>query len=400
MTILYDVITVGGGLAGSALAKCLAERGCRVLVLERETQFRDRVRGEQMHPWGVAEARSLGLYDRLVETCGHQTRWWTTYAGGSPLRRRDLEQTPHRAGSFNFYHPDMQETLIGMASEAGAEVRRGVSVDSVTPGSPATVTFRERGHGREIKARLVVGADGRASRVRRWAGFTVRQDPDLLTVAGALVEGAQLPPHDGVHIAGGPSGRVLIAPQRKQRARVYFIARATSGRPPLSGKSGESGFFAACRATVAPANWFDEAAVIGPLAQFNAADHWVDHPVRPGLVLLGDAAAASDPSFGCGLSLALLGVHQLRDRLLANDDWDTAAEQYARDHAESYGAVHRITSWFAELLYSIGPAADERRARVLPRLAAEPERAPDVVGLGPASPSDDAARRFLLGEVL
>jgi len=32
-----------------------------VLVLERETQFKDRVRGEQMHPWGVAELKALGI---------------------------------------------------------------------------------------------------------------------------------------------------------------------------------------------------------------------------------------------------------------------------------------------------------------------------------------------------
>lgn len=398
MTVPYDVITVGGGLAGSALAKCLAERGCRVLVLERETRFGDRVRGEQMHPWGVAEARTLGLYQRLAETCGHQTRWWTTYAGGSPVRTRDLEQTPHRAGSFNLYHPDMQETLIGMAAEAGAEVRRGVSVDSVRAGSPASVSFHENGHLRELAARLVVGADGRASQVRQWAEFTVSRDPDLLSIAGALVEGAHLPPDDGVHVAGGPGGRVLIAPQGNQRARVYFMSRLTSDRPPLSGKRHESDFLAACRATVAPADWFDESTVIGPLAQFNAADSWVDHPAQPGLVLIGDAAAASNPCFGSGLSLTLLGVRQLRDRLLANSDWDTAIEEYARDHAESYGALHRVTGWSAELFYSIGPAADERRARVLPRLAAEPERAPDIVGLGPASPSDDATRRFVLGE--
>ena len=73
--MLYDVITVGGGIGGSTLAKCLAERGYRVLVLERETRFKDRVRGEQMHPWGVAEARVLGIYERLTKTCGHQTQW-------------------------------------------------------------------------------------------------------------------------------------------------------------------------------------------------------------------------------------------------------------------------------------------------------------------------------------
>jgi flavin-dependent dehydrogenase len=55
----YEVITVGGGLGGSVLAKVLAESGARVLVIERESQFKDRVRGEWMAPWGVAEAQKL-----------------------------------------------------------------------------------------------------------------------------------------------------------------------------------------------------------------------------------------------------------------------------------------------------------------------------------------------------
>ena len=100
MAIPYDVATVGGGLAGSTLAKCLAEHGYRVLVLERETRFRDRVRGEQMHPWDVAEARTFGIYQRLSDTCGHQTRWWTTYEGprrcarGTWRRRRLTRLAP------------------------------------------------------------------------------------------------------------------------------------------------------------------------------------------------------------------------------------------------------------------------------------------------------------------
>ena len=53
MTTQYDIITIGGGLGSSALAKSMAERGRRVLRLERERQFNDRVRGEYMTPWGV-----------------------------------------------------------------------------------------------------------------------------------------------------------------------------------------------------------------------------------------------------------------------------------------------------------------------------------------------------------
>src|SRR3954471_14555437 len=62
----HDLIIIGGGLAGAVLAKALAEAGADVLVLERETQFKDRVRGEAMLCWGVAEARTLGI-DALLK---------------------------------------------------------------------------------------------------------------------------------------------------------------------------------------------------------------------------------------------------------------------------------------------------------------------------------------------
>ena len=80
----YDIITVGGGLGGAALAKAMAESGYRVLVLEREAQFKDRVRGEWLAPWGVAEAVALGVYDTLLSQCGyHPSAWETRLAGNS-----------------------------------------------------------------------------------------------------------------------------------------------------------------------------------------------------------------------------------------------------------------------------------------------------------------------------
>ncbi|MFO7167476.1 MAG: FAD-dependent monooxygenase, partial [Chloroflexota bacterium] len=69
--MIYDLITVGGGLAGAALATALASAGARVLVLERERAFRDRVRGEVLFPWGVAEVRALGLYGTLRAAGAH-----------------------------------------------------------------------------------------------------------------------------------------------------------------------------------------------------------------------------------------------------------------------------------------------------------------------------------------
>ena len=89
----YDVITIGGGLGGAALAKTLSERGHRVLVLERTTKFSDRVRGEVLVPWGCAEAAKLGLYDLLHDSCAHELRYWDAEIEGVPFMRRDLVAT-------------------------------------------------------------------------------------------------------------------------------------------------------------------------------------------------------------------------------------------------------------------------------------------------------------------
>ena len=66
-----DVVIVGGGVGGSSLGAALAGSGLSVALLERTTSFEDRVRGEWIAPWGVAEAKRLGLYDLLIEKGGH-----------------------------------------------------------------------------------------------------------------------------------------------------------------------------------------------------------------------------------------------------------------------------------------------------------------------------------------
>src|SRR5512132_3456002 len=125
----YDAIVVGGGLAGSALADQLARSGHDVLVLERETRFKDRVRGENMLPWGVAAARRLGIYDDLIAAGGHPAPHWVFYAMGQADPTRDLTKTtPSGETALNMFHPDLQEALLKRAIAAGAEVKRGATV--------------------------------------------------------------------------------------------------------------------------------------------------------------------------------------------------------------------------------------------------------------------------------
>jgi 2-polyprenyl-6-methoxyphenol hydroxylase-like FAD-dependent oxidoreductase len=396
--MIYDAIIVGGGLAGSTLARSLAERGYRVVVLEQEREFKDRVRGEQMHPWGVSAARKLGIYDPLARICGNQTRWWTTWLGGVAVFNRDLESTtPHGAGSFNIYHPAMQEALVMLAEKAGAEVRRGIRVSGLVTADNPSVQFTDSGKEFSLTGRIVVGADGRMSGARSWAGFETDSDPDRLMIAGLLLEGVPAP-ENATHLGVGPAGNTLVAPLGQGRSRLYFMYRKADGPRELTGPAHIPEFLACCRHAGIPGEWLDGVSLAGPLAQFNGADHWVPHPARNGVVLVGDAATSTDPDWGTGLSLTLWDVLHLRDALCESADWRVAVERYAVEHDRYYSVLHQVTRCFAELLWSTGQAADERRSRVLPSLLTNPVGVPDVIGLGPESPVDDGARRLFFGE--
>ena len=394
---VYDLVIVGGGLAGSALATVMVQSGARVLVLEQEARFRDRVRGEGMHPWGVAEARTLGLYEPLRAACGHEVPGWVIGGGPMPPQRRDLlTTTPHAAGSLNYHHPEMQETLLALARDVGAEVRRGATVTGVVAGSPPQVTFEQHGATQAVTARLVVGADGRFSRVRRWSGFTVERDPERLLVAGVLMAGLAAP-DDAVHLfpSLGQAELAILFPLGRDRTRAYFATARRAERARLSGAAQVPAFIRASIEAGVPAAWFEQARAIGPLASFEGAASWVEHPERDGVVLVGDAAAAVDSTWGCGQSLTLRDVRVLRDALCATSDWETAAHSYADEHDHYFGALHTVEAWMTEIFFTRGPEGDRIRAQALPHFARG--AGIDLVGLGPETPVDDAMRRRLFG---
>ena len=123
---MYDIIVVGGGLGGATLAKAMAEHGARVLVLERERRFKDRVRGEATWPWGVAELKQLGVYQVLIVTCACEVQWLDTYFGGERIERRNLSATTsQQTPAMNWVHNEMEEVVLQAAQDAGAQIRRG-----------------------------------------------------------------------------------------------------------------------------------------------------------------------------------------------------------------------------------------------------------------------------------
>ena len=390
----YDIVTVGGGLGSSALAKSMAEKGARVLILERETQFKDRVRGEFVSPWGVADMRELGIYELIRDAAGVDAP--ITNLGFGP---RDLPSTtPQGLPALGLCHPQMQEVVLTAAQSAGAEVLRGVTVVDIKPGLIPAVTFQSGDTTKSVTARLVIAADGRTSAARKWCDFDVFEKPQPFFFAGLLLDGVKIPEGHSYLLFLPPLARcTAMTPAGQGRCRTYVAYQDEPGFR-LQGEENVQNFINEAQKADLVAGWFDNAKAIGPLASFRCGDFWVAHPYKNGVALLGDAASTSDPAFGQGLSTTVRDVRVLRDCLLATDDWEAAANGYAVEHDRYSTVVRNVTGWFRNMFLEQGVEADERRARAMPLIAQDETRAPDHLFSGPDLPSDDSVRRRFFGE--
>jgi len=390
----YDVITVGGGIAASALAIAMAERGAKVLILEREKQFKDRVRGEAVVSWGVAEANELGICSLLKEKCAHEVPNVEAGTGLRDLRATTLPQLP----LLSFPHQVMQETLLAAAEDAGAEVRRGVTVHQVEGGTQPVVVV-DGASPERISARLVVAADGRGSVVRKQIGFSVSEQNNDYYMAGVLLTDVHAP-SDVMYAVFNPELGTWtgLIPQAGGRFRAYLTYPKTAGYR-IQGESMLNLFIRESAKGYAPiADYCADAKAIGPLASFDASDDWVEEPYRDGVALVGDAAATTDPTYGQGLSFALRAARVLRDELSNNSDWEVAGQRYAEQHRRSFRSCHMVEGWVRTLFQDTSPESAKLRARTMPLIAEDPTRVPDHIFSGPDLPCDDRVRARFFGE--
>jgi 2-polyprenyl-6-methoxyphenol hydroxylase-like FAD-dependent oxidoreductase len=147
-----------------------------------------------------------------------------------------------------------------------------------------------------------------------------------------------------------------------------------------------------------PAEHYAGARAVPPLASFDMTEHWVDHPYGNGVALVGDAAGATDPTWGQGLSVTPRDVRVLAENLLGSDDRDAAGHAYARARDSYFQSSLSVEGWLFEFFLTDGPEANARRARAFPLIAQEPDRVPDHLFSGPDMPCDDTVRRRFFGE--
>jgi len=390
----YDIVTVGGGIAASSLAIAMAARGARVLVLEREKQYKDRVRGEAIVPWGLAEANELGIGSLLKEKCAHEV---PQIEAGSGLR--DLKATTsQRLPLLSFQHQVMQEILLAAAENAGAEVRRGVSVQHVESGvEPAVVV--NGGSAERISARLVVAADGRGSPARKQTGFHVGEQINGYFMAGVLLTNVQAST-EIMHAVFNPELGTWtgLIPQSDGLFRAYLTYPKTMGCR-LQGASMFDQFLRESAKAYPPMGDFCAGAKsVGPLASFDASDDWVEEPYHDGVALVGDAAATTDPTYGQGLSFALRAARVLRDELTKSSDWDAAGRHYAEQHRQSFHACHVVEGWVRTIFQDTSAESVQLRTKIIPLVTEDPTRVPDHIMSGPDLPLNEQVRARFFGE--
>jgi 2-polyprenyl-6-methoxyphenol hydroxylase-like FAD-dependent oxidoreductase len=314
---MADVVIVGAGPAGAALAYLLARRGTAVTLLERHTDFAREFRGEGLMPSGVDAFVQMGLGPALDALPQTRPRVLEFYRGARRLFRIALE--PEQIGSFGprlVSQPAMLEMLVAEAARfPHFRFERGVTARDLLWAGERVVgvrVARRDGEG-DDRGDLVIGTDGRGSLLRSRAGLDERRTPQSFDIVWCKVP---LPDFLGDGTTGraylGRGHAALVFPAPDGRLQIaWIIAKGSFGDLR---RHGVEGWLTEMAAHVSP----DLAAHL--LAQRDAITHpflldvicdRVERWTVPGLLLLGDAAHPMSPVGAQGINIAL------RDALVA-----------------------------------------------------------------------------------
>jgi flavin-dependent dehydrogenase len=350
----YDVVVVGARCAGAPLAALLARAGARVAVIERASFPSDTLSSHLFEVDALAFLDRLGVSEALRAT-------------GAPLVERtdmrvedlrlamELPQRPGDVGGMLSVRRLLLDPLLAAAAEeAGAEVRTAAAVTALLEdrGRVSGVRVKsERGEA-ELRARLVVGADGRHSTVAKLCGARrYNATPNHRLLYWAFFEGADMDAEptflthrwDERFILGIPSDsglyQVLIWPEMDEledfRAdpAAAFMAHACTCEPI--------------------ARALADARQVGKVLGAVRWEGFFREAAGPGWVLSGDAGHFKSPAPGRGIGDAFLQADSLASAIVgalggSDDELDATTARWGRKRDRAFAEYYWLAYDFEE----------------------------------------------------
>jgi squalene monooxygenase len=373
---VYDVAIIGAGVSGAALAARLGHLGMQVALVERDWRPPQLFVGELLQPGGLAALEGMGLAHCVEGIDAQPTRGFgVTYNGEThslvyPARKLPGGREQETLG-YAFHHPRFVERLRQTAeASANVEVKHGTVGSLVSEGGRVRgLTYRDKtGTERTVRARLVVAADGRNSRLRRNLG---KQEPERVSYSvGVLLRDVELPcPGCGNVIVAQPSPMLAY----RIGSRDVRILVDVPGKLPGT-RNGELATH--LRAVVAPQlpehlrGAFLLAIEKGRLrAMPNYA--LAPKPERvPGAVMLGDALNMRHPVTGSGMTVALgdarLLSDLLRDTELGDPDAiDASVTRFYKERKPLSSVLDMLAGALYDVFRADGPGLERMREAMI-----------------------------------